>query len=97
MIEYLYNAIRATAGQDITVVAEITNDTEIPITEGCHIMLFDPEKEMIGTFDGEYDIKDNEWSFTIPAETTKGLSGRYWYSIYHYDNSLCFKEPIYLV
>lgn len=95
MIEYLYNAIRATAGQDITIAAELTNTSGEPIAEGCHIMLFDPDKNMIATIDGV--CNGTEWSFTIPAEITEGKSGRYWYCICHYNTNLCFKEPIYLV
>ena len=97
MVEYLYNAIRATAGQDITVAAEITNDDGIPLVEGCHIMLFNPEKEEIGTFNGTFDEEEMEWSFLIPAEATEGLGGRYWYCICYHSQNLCFKEPIYLV
>ena len=97
MVEYLYNAIRATAGQDITITAEITNDSGTVLTEGCHIMLFDPEKEPIGTFNGTYSEEDNEWAFVIPKDITTGLSGRYWYCICYYNQNLCFKEPIYLM
>lgn len=97
MIEYLYNAIRATAGQDITISAAITDDDGNILTEGCHIMFFDPDKELIATFDGEFNEEINEWSFTIPAETTEGLNGRYWYCICYFNANLCFKEPIYLV
>lgn len=46
-------------------------------------------------FDGEY--KDELWYFTIPAEATKGLQGRYWYCLYRDGDTLCFKEPIYLI
>lgn len=97
MIEYLYNAIRATAGQDITISAEITNDEGGIITSGCHIMLFNPDKELIDTFDGEYNADDKEWNFTIAAKATEGLHGRYWYCICYHNSNLCFKEPIYLV
>lgn len=95
MIEYLYNAIRATAGNDITIAAELTNTSGEAIAEGCHLMLFDPEKKLIATIDGV--CNEAEWSFTIPAELTKGLNGRYWYCICHYNTNLCFKQPIYLV
>ena len=95
MIEYLYNAIRALAGQDITITAIVANEQGEPITEGCHIMLFNPDRELLATIDGTYK-QDGEWDFTIPADTTEGLYGRYWYCICQHDKSLCFKEPIYL-
>lgn len=96
MIEYLYNAIKADAGQPITIDAALTDDTGASLTEGCELHLFAPDRETMiigvpGVCNGE------EWTFTIPAETTKGLNGRYWYCIGYYDTSLCFKQPIYLV
>lgn len=95
MVEYLYDAIRALSGQDITITALIADEEGVAIEENCHIMLFSPEKEHIATFDGVYKA-DGEWDFTIPAETTKGLHGRYWYCICQHNHSLCFKQPIYL-
>lgn len=94
MIEYLYDAIRATAGLDIVIAANITDDEGVPITEGCSLMLSDDNKAITiinGVYDGEL------WSFTIPASDTVGLSGRYWYCIYYNDSALCFKKPIYLM
>lgn len=35
MIEYLYNAIRATTGDDITITADITDDNGKYIDSGC--------------------------------------------------------------
>lgn len=92
MIEYIYNAIRATAGQDITLPAEITTETGEDITEDCQLHIF-KDKEMIIAVDGIY--KEGEWAFTIPAEKTKDLYGRYFYCIGHKGSSLCFKQPIY--
>ena len=97
MIEYLYNCIKATSGQDIAIAAEITNDDGVEITEACHVMLFNPEEELIATHDGIYDAENSQWIFIIPAEATKGLKGRYWYCICHHESNLCFKQPLYLV
>lgn len=97
MIEYLHNAIRATSGEDIEIMADITTKTGEPITEGCHLMLYDKDKEaLVVTIDGEY-LEGTEWLFNIPAEITKGLYGRYWYCVCHHEDKLCFKEPVYLV
>lgn len=97
MVEYLYNAIRATAGDNIELAAIIQTASGESVTEGCHIMLFDTdETTLIATFDGEYigGSKDY-WQFTIPAETTANRLGRYWYRICAENGSLCFKQPIY--
>lgn len=94
MLEFLYNAIRATAGQDIAVSAIIEDNGE-PITEGCHIMLFDKDSVLLEMVAGEY-IGEGLWSFRLPAELTKGRCGRHWYRICTPVESLCFKQPLYL-
>ena len=94
MIEYLYDAIRATAGLDIDITAIITDDSGEPIVRDCSLMLSDDEEVITmaeGIFDGE------AWVFNIPAAITQGLSGRYWYCIHNGDTTLCFKKPIYLM
>lgn len=95
MIEYLYNAIKATAAQDITLTAILTDVDGNPVEEDVSIMLHS-DTEMIGKYDGDY-FSGGIWSFTIPASATSGLSGRYWYCICEKNNNLCFKQPIYLV
>ena len=95
MIEYLLNAIRANAGEDITVIASITKD-DIPIEEGCGFMLHIDEENVV-MVDGAYNDDLDLWTFTIPAEATKGLKGRYSYCLYQGENTLCFKEPFYLM
>lgn len=96
MIEYLYNAIRATAGNDIAITAEITDADGNNIEDSCYLMLHDKDrKTVLAEVRGKYE--DGEWVFIIPATQTKELKGRYWYCIRHVNNSLCFKEPIYFV
>ena len=93
MIEYLYDAIRASAGQPIIITADIQNNGA-PLTEGCGLILYS-DSEMLCRVEGVYDSE--MWSFTIPAEITEGLKGRYWYCICYDNTSLSFKEPIYLM
>lgn len=94
MIEYLYDAIRATAGLDIEIAAVITTEEGAPIESGCSLMLASDD-EVITMAQGVYN--GEVWEFTIPASVTTGLSGRYWYCIYHNDETLCFRKPIYLL
>lgn len=94
MIEYLHNAIRATAGEDITLAAKITDGTG---SEHCHISLYN-DQERLCSFDGVYT--NGIWEFTIPADATANLIGRYWYCICDGSKNhtkLNFKQPIYLV
>lgn len=93
MIEYLHNAIRATAGEDIVIIANIAEDG-VDIQSGCGIVIHTNDEEELA-FPGEYI--DDFWYFTIPAEATVGLNGRYWYHLYKDDDSICFKEPLYLI
>ena len=92
MIEYLYNAIRATAGEDVCVCSRITDDSGNVINNHAHLMLYD-DLLLLDTVDGSFDGK--YWDFVIPGEITRGLKGRYWYCICVENSSLCFKQPIY--
>ena len=97
MVEYLYNCIRATAGDDVEITAIIQDSTGANITEGCHIMLFDKNCALLSTIDGNYLAELGTWQFTIPAVDTAGKIGRYWYRICSHQDSLCFKQPSYFV
>jgi hypothetical protein len=93
-VEYLYDAIRATSGEDINICALITDDENTAVTDNCYLTFFDDEIELLkvyGAFDGE------QWSFTIPADYTKDRVGRYWYTIGRNFTDMCFKSPIYLI
>lgn len=94
MIEYIYNAIKATAGEDITIAASITDDNNQPITSGCNLLFIDKDFVTIGEYKGTY--VNDVWNFTIPAEVTKDMNGRYWYRIRLNDDSLSFSAPIYI-
>ena len=96
-IEYLYDCIRATAGQDICVCAVITDDSGEAITDGCKLMLSEGESDstLLTTINGDYD--GEQWNFHIPAAVTHDLYGRYWYCVCRSDTKLCFKTPIYLM
>lgn len=95
MIEYLYNAIRATAAEDIAIVAKITNEAGEVITSGCHLNLYDNEK-LLTTVEGT--LVGDIWEFTIPAAATDNITGRYWYCLCDETHKkLNFKQPIYLV
>ena len=92
MLEYLFNSIKATAGEDAVIIANIAEDG-VDITEGCGLMLHINNKVL--HYSGEY--KNELWHFTIPGEDTKGLKGRFWYCLCRGEQTLCFKEPIYFV
>lgn len=93
MIEYLYDAIRAHAGEDIVIAAKITDDNGDDITKNCELMLHynDSAYMASGTYAG------GEWSFTIPGDLTKDLVGRHSYCIKAEGTSICFKNPIYFI
>ena len=98
MVEYLYDCIRAVPSQDIVINAYITDDQENIITENCKLVVYDKDaNEMLFMVEGVYLPESLNWEFTIPAENTNGLSGRYWYYIIWNESPLCFKQPIYFV
>ena len=96
MVEYLYDAIKAVAGQEFTINVYITDDEEQLITENCDMVIHGEEHEICCTV-GEFIPEESFWAFTVPAEATLGWSGRYQYCIRHDGKNLCFKQPIYLV
>ena len=96
MVEYLYDAIKAVAGQEITVNAYITDNEENLITENCEMVIYDDGHEVCSC-SGVYLPEDQFWAFTFSADATLGLKGRYLYCIRHDGKNLCFLQPIYLV
>jgi len=93
-LEYIYDAIRATAGEDIGISATITDEYGDAIESGCGFRLHDKDGEVIYSADGDY-LGSGLWTFKLPASETTGLKGRYTYSISQEDNTLCFQTPIY--
>lgn len=94
MIEYLYNAIRATAGEQIIITAKITDEEGNNVTSNCFFRLYDNDN-LLTKIAGEYI--GGIWQFTIPAEATANLNGRYWYCLCNGSNTFNFKQPMYLI
>ena len=95
MIEYLFNAIRAVAGQEFTIAAKIADESGALITSGCALMLHLEDK--LVEVEGTYYEEEHIWQFTVSAKATEGYKGRFWYCFMENGKNLCFKEPIYLV
>lgn len=93
MIEYIYNAIRAAAGSNIAITAEITDDNGNDIVDDCYLVIHDKDGSQLVSVSGNYE--DGEWTFYIDSNITRELNGRYWYCIKCVDSPLCFKQPIY--
>lgn len=91
MVEYLYDCIRANAGENNVIVANITEDG-IDIDTGISMFIANDDKEIIIDVVGEY--MDGVWYFNIPATD---LRGRYWYVIERNKNDVSFYEPIYFI
>lgn len=96
MVEYLYDAIKATAGEDIPIIMEIRNPEGELVTEGCGFSIH-CEDGQICRVEGTYSESEQIWRFVIPAELTKGHTGRHYYCVCKEDGTLSFKTPIYLV
>lgn len=94
MVEILYDVVKAIAGEDISICAQITDTDGNDITSGCSLLFLDKDFEQISEYDGIY--ADGMWVFTIPAADTKGMYGRYWYRIKQKNDSLSFAAPLYI-
>jgi hypothetical protein len=95
MIEYIYDAIKATSGEDIEISAKITDDDGTCITSGCGLRIYDKDEKFITRIEGE--LIGDMWSFVVPAMTTDGMKGKYWYCICKDGNTIIFRKPLYLV
>lgn len=97
MIEYLYDAIRATAGQDVPVYATFANDDGTFMSEGVVFMLHNPDGSHLATVEGSYNAETGQWTFTVPGKVTAGRTGRHLYCFQQDGSELCFKKPYYLM
>lgn len=90
MVEYIYDLIRISAGEDVIIQAKITDEDGFAITEACNFVLHQGDTMVV--YDGVYE--NDIWSFTVPS----GLSaGKYEYCLRKGEESLCFKKPFYVV
>ena len=95
MIEYLHDTIRAAAGDSITITAKITNEAGVIVTDTCSLCLYDGNTKI---YEVEGILEENIHSFTIAADITAALTGRYWYKVCDSQhNSLDFMQPIYFI
>lgn len=95
MIEYLYNVIRATSGDTVTIAAKVTTEAGAIVTDTCSLCIYDNDKKILET-NGE--LINNVWNFTLDGEATAALAGRYWYKVCDcHHNSLNFMQPIYFI
>lgn len=93
MVEYLYDAIKASRGNEAIIMAKVS-DGGVPITEGVKLGIHN-EEELIVEVAGAYE--NDTWVFIVPAEATKKLDGRYFYDIFTDETTYSFKQPIYFI
>lgn len=96
MIEYLYDAVRASDGEDMTITATIRDNNGTAITDGCALRIFDEGGALIEEVGGTYytDAKRWEFEFTFPTHKARA---RYFYTIVHNGEEINFKARIYVV
>lgn len=95
-IEYLYDMIKVTGGEDALVTALITENDEIAEAAGFH--LYDQELTELLYVPGQLDEQGLYFEFPIAGEVTKYMKGRYLYNICNGNgSSRCFYQPILIV
>lgn len=96
MIEYLYDAVRTSDGEDMTIAATIRENDGTIITDGCALRIFDEGGALIEEIGGTYytDAEKWEFRFTFPAHNPRA---RYFYTIAHNGEDINFKARIYVV
>ena len=96
MIEYLYDAVRASDGEDVTITATIRENDGTTITDGCALRIFDEGGALIEEVDGTYYTDVERWAFKFTFPTHKARA-RYFYTIAHNGEDINFKVRIYVV
>ena len=96
MIEYLYDAVRTSDGEDMTITATIRDNDGTTITDGCALRIFDEDGALIEEVGGTYYTDVGKWTFkfTFPTHNARA---RYFYTIAHNGEDMNFKARIYLV
>ena len=96
MIEYLYDAVRTSDGEDMTITATIRDNDGTTITDGCALRIFDEGGALIEEVDGTYYTDVGKWAFKFTFPTHKARA-RYFYTIAHNGEDINFKARIYVV
>lgn len=69
MVDYLYDVIKAVAGEELQIAAVITDENGADINKGCVLVLaFGQHAEQHAKFDGTFTAsnKGGFWSFVVP-------------------------------
>ena len=96
MIEYLYDAVRTSDGEDMTITATIRDNDGTTITDGCALRIFDEDGALIEEVGGTYYTDVGRWEFKFAFPTHKARA-RYFYTIAHNGEDINFKARIYVV
>lgn len=97
MVEYLHDAIRASAGTNIIIQARVLDEFNNEVKENVYFIICDKEDQTKHLIEVEAFDGGEALIFEIPAEITKDFKGRYWYCIKHNNEQMCFLQPIYFV
>lgn len=97
MVEYLHDAIKASAGSDIYIQARVLDEFGNEVKENVFFILHDKEDVSKHILEAEASDGGDACIFEIPAEITKEFKGRYWYSIKHGNEQLSFLQPMYFM
>lgn len=78
MVEYLYDIIKASSGEDICICAQITDDDGADITQGCSLYLHNDNTDTITNYvevDAEGNITElQEPEIATEADYTQALA-----------------------
>lgn len=97
MVEYLHQAIRVSKDEEITISAIIKDEDGVSVATGATLEILDGDNTVAIVY-GDYDSVNDVWDFEISKEVLLELRcGRYFYTIKQDNNSLNFKQPLYVV
>lgn len=97
LLEYIYDTIKATAGEDLDITAYVVDENGDSISQGCRLILRNGDESVLAVAEGIYNADEGMWHFHVPGERTAGLKGKHWYCVKQDDETICFLEPFYLI
>lgn len=91
MVEYIYDVIRVSAGDDVVINADIYNEMGSSTLE-----VLDDDNNVLISVVGEQQ-EEELVTFTIAGAETAQMDGRYWYIVKDAREKLIFRKPIYVL
>ena len=91
---YLHDVKQAASGQDVNINVYMTDENGAHITSDSFIELWNG---VLMLYKGKGEYNGTYWTFTIPADVTMVLHGRYYYAICNEEHDINDITTLYII